>query len=737
MSSIIPQSSQSPSTQTVTESGQAPPPVGTKIPKIDFREVFNAALRWCWLPIGGLIVGAVLMAYYVSTLPVLYTSYGSLYIKTKAPEVFSGNPLATEESNDLEKMKTVEQGLLSATVLLLVAKEHNLAADPIFRANGTEDQAILDTLSSRVSIELRKGTRLIDIEVKDTDPERAALIVESIVKEYEIWKDGGRSELVLKTTSQLAAQEERMREKMDESEKKLQDFRASNLVLGLSGAERLQTSQLELLNQELSTAANERLRLDTQFRAMAAAPNDAAAPNLAARGERGQLVLNLEADIAAKQADFAKIKERYKFKHPIFIEANNELKRLQESLAQVMDEAKAGLANDLAVARSREEDLEAQVADAKSMAISDEGIREQFSQLTRAVEIDRNLHSRVAMQLQETQIGAALSASFLSWDAHPLVPVQPSAPNKLGLVLVGCFLGVLLGTGLALLFALSDPRVREPSAVERKLRIPMLARLPAYSRGVVSDLSIGGEGTAMLNRPAHLARYTPTPREGAEQMQSLLFASPFDGDGKTLCVMKCARTMVKQGYRTLVIDADFGATGLSREYSRQREGRHGLAAYLMGEAEPAEVLFETGLPGLWFLPTGAIEGDSGDLLSGPGLRQLLDAITPMVDRVIFDMSSALESDDVQAVARHIGATYLVAQKGKGKYRHLREAGDILVSAGANVTGFIWNDGGRRQRRSDKGPVIEPVRYPSEVREVSPRGENEPMPAPRDSVFHAG
>ena len=98
----------------------------------------------------------------------------------------------------------------------------------------------------------------------------------------------------------------------------------------------------------------------------------------------------------------------------------------------------------------------------------------------------------------------------------------------------------------------------------------------------------------MLNRPAHLARYTPTPREGAEQMQSLLFASPFDGDGKTLCVMKCARTMVKQGYRTLVIDADFTSQGLSREYSRQRADRHGLAAYLMGEAETRGSAFRDG-----------------------------------------------------------------------------------------------------------------------------------------------
>lgn len=668
--------------------------------------------------------------FYISKLPVLYTSYGSLYIKTEAPAIFAGNSLGQEGSDELEEMKTVEQGIKSATVLLRVAEKNDLASDPLFKEAGLEPQAILHTLESRVSVDLRKGTRLMDLSATDTDPARAARIVEDMVTEYEIWKDGGRSETVTKATAQLSAQEKLVRAKMEASQKRLQDFRDNNLVLGLSGMqEQGQTSKLEMLNQELAAATNERLRLEGQFRMMAAKPKGAKAPMLSPLGAQGQLTLGLESQIAVKKASFARIKQRYKFKHPTYIEEENELKALEESLAQVEEEAKAGLGNDLAMARSREEELQELATDAKTVAMSDEGLREEFAQLARAAEIDRNLHLKVATQLQETEIGAAVSSSFISWDSRPLVSIWPSSPNKKGGVLVGCFLGGLLGVGIALMLALFDPRVREPSAVERKLRLPMLVRLPVYRSHVVSGLSVSGDGMAMLNRPAHLARYTPTPREGEEQMQTLLFTSPFDNDGKTLCVMKSARTMVKQGYRTLVIDADFSSEGLSREYSSQREGRHGLAAYLRGEAEPAEVLFETGLPGLWFLPTGAIEGDNGDLLSGPGFRQLLAAITPMVDRVIFDMSSVLKVDDVQAVARHVGATYLVAQKGKGRYRHLREALEILTSSGANVTGFIWNDGGRRPRRAHQGIVIEPVDYPAEVREVSPRGENEPMPAP--------
>ena len=707
-----------------------------QLPKISFREVFNAVLRWCWIPLSCLVLGAIAAFVYVSLKPVFYTSTGSLYVKTSAPQIFSENPLAQNESDDLEQMKTVEQGLKSSTVLLKVAEKNNLASDPLFQEAGTEPQAILYTMEKRVSVELRKGTRLMDIEVKDTDPARAAKIVEDIFEEYEVWKDGGRKELITKTSSGLASEEQRMRAKMEESEKRLLDFRAEHLVLGLSETQNNQRStQLEILVQELSAATAERLRLEAQSREMKTQQGEQKSTTLASRGERGTLALSLEGQIATKESEFAMLKERYLYKHPRYIEAAQELKVLQERLVGITVEAEEALSNDLKVALSREKELQGLVAETKTEAMGNEALREQFVRLSRAAEIDRGLYAQVATSLEETKMASVFSASFLRWDDRPIESIWPSGPNKKGFVFIGAFLGAMIGLLLALLLTVFDPRVREPTAVERKLRLPMLARLPVYSREVVQGLDVSGEGLASMIRPAHLARYTPAPQEGSERMQAVLFASPFDGDGKTLCVLKCARTMVKQGYRTLVIDADFCVDGLSRVYSSQREYRHGLAAYLMGEAEAAEVLFETGLPGLWFLPTGAVSGESGDLLSGPKLRELLEAISPMFDRVIFDMSSVLDSEDVQAVARHIGSTYLVAQKGKGKYSQLQKTNEILQSAGGKVTGFIWNDGGRR-RSSDESPVIEPVTYPSEVREVSPRGQDEPMPVPPVSTQQA-
>lgn len=702
---------------------------GMQIPKISFREVFNAALRWCWIPMIFFVVGIVAAYFVVSKKPDFYTSSGSIYVKMSVPKVFSESPLAQDESNNLEQMKTIEQGLKSSTVLLKVAEKNDLASDPIFMEQGIEPQALLYTMDKRISVDLRKGTRLIDIVVKDTDPARAAKIVEDIFEEYEIWKDGGRKELITKTSSGLASEEQRMRAKMKESENRLLDFRAEHLVLGLSSTESSQKStKLDILVKELSAATAERLRLEAQSREVEAQEGKGRSMTLASRGERGELAMTLEGQIATKEAEFAMLQERYLSKHPKFIEADQELKLLEQRLVSITVEAEETLNNDLSAAISREAKLQELVMAAKTEVMGNELLREQFVQLSRSAEIDRLLHAQVATSLEETKMASAFNPSSLRWDDHPIQSIWPSGPNKRGYVFAGAFFGVMVGLLLALLLTISDPRVHEATAAERKLNLPMLARLPAYSRDIVQGFNVSSAGLAAMQRPAHLARYTAAPQEGSEQMQTALFASSFHGDGKTLCVLKCARTMVKQGYRTLVIDADFSAGGLSREYNSRQDERHGLAAYLMGEAEIAEVLYETGLPGLWFLPTGAMDGESGDLLSGPMLPQLLEAISAMFDRVIFDISPVLESEDVQAVARHINSNYLVVQKGKGKYSDLLKANDILQSTGGYVSGFIWNEGGRRASKR-QSPVVEPLDYASEEGEVFPDSStNDPFVA---------
>lgn len=707
---------QSPNTTVAEQRGQqvgAPAPVPpsqspVQMPSLNLAEIFRAILRRSWIVVACMIMGLVGMFVLVSKMTTLYRSHGALFVKTQAPQVLVDGIIAQEDSKDLEQMKTVEQGLLSSTVLLKVVEKHQLAEEESFSPDKKTPQALVDTMLDRVRVELRKGTRLIDVYVEDSNPQRAAKMVEDLIAEYEIWKNAGRAELVKKTSEDLEDEVVRLREKMEQSESRLEEFRRKNPVLGLNvNEEQTQDSKLGMLNREMTQVTAERLRLEAEYKSLTGEGNGASSRVLAAKGEQEQLILELERNLAQQEAEFAQLKQRYLHKHPRYIEAANVIASLKENIAAVEKEAEASLVSRLDIVRQREQQLTRLAKEAEVQALEDEQLRERFVRLSREVALDRDLHSQVSKRLQETQVGASLTASFLRWEQKPIPPDEPSRPLKKELLAAGLVAGALLGCLLGLLLELLDRRVREHSAVERVLQLPMLANVPAYHRAVVDELSVPGKVIYEDEEDIQVTPLTLRGRDTDDAMETMLFTSSFDGDGKSLCVLKSARTMVKQGYRTLVIDADFSQQGISREMARGQERRFGLAAYLMGESEAAQVLADTTVPGLWFLPTGALEGDTGDMLAGPGFRNLLRAVEPMFDRVVIDVASLSQSDDVQALARHLHKTYFVVRKGAGSYRDLKENLGTLRSCGARVMGFIWNEGGRRGRPC---PVIEPLEF---------------------------
>ena len=84
---------------------------------------------------------------------------------------------------------TVAQSFTSETVMLRVARSTGLDKDPIIfppRPDGKNysDEEIAQGMLKRISTELRKNTRLIDITVLDEQLERANKVSEAILTEF-------------------------------------------------------------------------------------------------------------------------------------------------------------------------------------------------------------------------------------------------------------------------------------------------------------------------------------------------------------------------------------------------------------------------------------------------------------------------------------------------------------------------------------------------------------------------
>ena len=676
---------------------QLPAPVGADptyfLPKVEPSRFVGVLLRRGWIVILATLIGGGALYYVATKMPKIYQAFGSVLVNSQAPLVMDIRAVAPEQTRDLDEMRSVEQGLSATTLLMKVVQANGLDRDPAFVAAGAGEQAQLAKISSRVKVALRRGTRIIDIQVDDTSPERAKKLVESLVTEYEKWTDERQKMITRKATDGLTQEEERLRERVESSARKLQEFRQAHPVPGLEGSQGGSPVRDDLasLSAQLTTAKSTRLRLESEFEAFT--KFDSAKPEALAgleASERGTEVLSQVRVLQLKEAEFGRVKERYMYKHPVYKELSNEIETLKKNLAMTVRSAGEALEQRFRIATENEVKLEAAVELARNGAVDVEGIREQFRGMTRDADADRALHDSVALRLREISLSASAPASVLRWQDTPLTPEFPSSPKKLVFAAVGMFFGLIGGLVLLVGLELRDDKVRDSAAAARASGAPLLATLPVIENS--------GDGMILMSDPASAGaeafrrlRVVLAPPPGSNTARTVLFASAKAGEGKSFCALNYATALAMQGHRTLLLDADLRASGLSRQHVTGGMGESGLGAYLSGKMDPAQTCFSTSLPNLYLLSSGPMRADAAELLAGTRFPSLLEEAYRWFDRVVIDTPPVLSVSDMLSIARYADRTCLMVRDGCSDGREIKRTADLIRSAGGNLVGFVWNE----------------------------------------------
>lgn len=693
------------------------------LPRVDPGRLLGMLRRRGWWLVAAVLVAATGAAIWLAHAPKIYRSSGSVYVSTEAPRMLDIRAVAPEESRDLAQLRSVADGMLSSTLLLRVIERNGLAADESFAGEKLSEQGLLGLLRAATRVELRRGTRIIDVRVDDTDPERARQLVESIKAEYETWTAERRESLTEMVSEGLAKEEVRLRSRMEESVRKLEQFREVCAVpgLGVASAPGGTGGEYDKLGSQLTQARAVRLQLEAEVEAFKGFdPGSADALAGLANNDYTSEVHALTRSLRDKQAEFARIKERYLHKHPVYQEIASEIAGLEQNLAVAVKSAGEAIEKGYRVARENEDKLAAELEEARGRAVDVEGLRAEFVALGREADADRELHATVAKRLRETSMAALAPSSILRWEENPLAPEKPIRPRKaitLGVAVCGgMFLGLLLMCG----FEIADRRVRDANAAARAVGAPVLARVPQAvlhgDGGMVVTTDPGSDAAEAFRRLRAVLGQSGLEETG----KTILFTSSREGEGKSFCAINFAASLALQGHRTLLIDADMRHPGLSRESAP------GLGDYLSGVANPADGCLFTELPKLCVFASGEKRPDAAELLSGTRFPALLDDAYRWFDRVVVDVPAVLSASDVQAVSRFADHTCLVVHGDATDRRSLERSAEMLRAAGARLAGIVWNESPGSANRNESCYVR--TGRPVAVRSIL--AATEPIPSPR-------
>lgn len=672
---------------------QPTPPV-----TLDFERLLRPLLRHAWVIVLCIVLGGAAAAVYVTRSPKIYAGREVVEVAQQAQQVIDFKDSRLEDFKSSEVLKTIEQTLSAGSLLLRVAQVNHLVGNPTFlpaKPDGSPyaDAEIIDRMNAKVSVNIRRGTRLIDVVVEDRDPALAAQLARSLVEEYRRQSLERKLDTQREANGFLIQEERRLKEKLTASERELAAYRQAHQAVSLDDKQNIVVEKLRELSAKVTEAKGRRLQWEADLGKMQPLDTRSTQELLTLSSiNAAPAVAEVRRQINEKEAAFAAIKERYGPKHIKYIEASQTLQRLNADLSAEVGKASAAAMTSYRAAAASEKSLEDALREQEKLSLELDSLSIPYHALVRQADSDRALYENVLNRMKETGIGQNADPDNLRVIEPATVPSRPVKPSRLRSLALGLLAGCGLGMALALFLEWTNHSLQTVDQAEAALRLTLLAAVPALKKTRSPDWPLLPRGALSQREAFRGLRTTLDLSANGKNSRCVLFTSAIPGEGKSFCSVNYAAALAQQGRRTLLVNADLRRPcGYESALLGKRSAAlPGLVDCLRDDRPFPQTVHPTPVENLFFCPAGSLTDEAADLVSRPRFAATLEEAAGRFDCIVVDTPPVTAVTDSLAMAPHAGAVCLVVRPGWAPVKAVLRSIHYLTMAGAAPAGFVFN-----------------------------------------------
>ena len=664
--------------------------------QIDFRKLYYTLRERIWVIALCLLVAGLGITAYLIRAPRIYVSRLVLQVEQGEQKILNIQRVQQEDPQSLEFLKTVEQTLQSRSLLERVLETNNLAGDPRFvrmddGPRPTQEQ-LVTRLSRMVEAKLRKGTRLIDVKVEHTDPQIAALIAGSVYREFMSQNFEHTSSTADNAYSFLQNEEKRLKEQLGASEREMQEFKERTKSVSLEDRQNVVVEKLKELNQKVTEAKSQRILQETTYNQAMALSNNVGTLLFLQTVANDPAIIDIRANISRLESELANLRQRYREKHPRYIQTVSQLDEWKSNLTNSVLNIPQVIRSLYESAKSSESALEAALREQEDAALELNKQALVYNGLARAVDSDRALYEAVLNRIKETTLTKEIRPDQIRIVQDASVPEFPAKPEKLKITLIGLVAGLALGITLALFFSSLDRSLRTVDQAEDFLGVSVLSAIPKFSgvQGQERKL-INSEDAECGEAEAFRTLRTSLSMLGRkEDRRVFLFTSAIPSEGKTFCSLNYGISLAQQGLRTLIIDCDLRRPMVETSLLNNNQRGFGLTDYLIGQKDFNSIVHPTETENFFYIPAGAHAPNPAELLARTGIDAVIDEALLQFERIIIDSAPIHAVSDTLLILNRVQTLCLVVRSGKTPRNSVHRAVQMLKEAGAPLAGVILN-----------------------------------------------
>jgi len=698
---------------------------------IDLRQYWQTIMRYKSGIIGFSIAVTLLTILVVFSMSPIYRATATLLIESQEAKVVSVEEIYGLDSSNTEYYLTQFEILKSRRVAESVIKRYNLVEHAEFNrepfisfnwrdlASGilpdlenetpSEEavfQAVVDSFIGRLSIAPIRKTQLVKISFDAYDPKFSAKIANAVGEAYIEGNLDAKLELTLKATSWLNDRLGGLKKKLGESEKKLQDFRNSENIVGSGGGLDIANRELDLLASKLVDARRSRLETESLYHEIQLIGKNA----YASKYERIPAVLG-HAVVQSYKESMLKVEQkkselskRYGSKNPKMMAVNSELSSARRLLnAQIMSVVK-GIENKYRVALQNERSLENSMRNNKKNIQGLMGKSYQLKELEHEVQTKRVLYDSFFTRLHETTATSSLGSANARLSDPAVAPRVPAKPKKKLIVILSFVVSLMFAVVAVFLLESLNNTIRSSADVQEKLAQTMLGLLPelddtdqyASYKHYLADGKSGFSEAVRTIRTGLVLSSLDNPHK------VIGVTSTIPGEGKT-SVAFCLAYSLGQLERVLLIDADMRKPSIGKflDFGNNAAGLSNLVAETASLEECIHTVEGTGVD---VLVAGIIPPNPLELLSSVRFSKVLEALEERYDRIVIDSPPCQAVSDAIVLSKRVGSMVYVVRADATSSTNIKAGLQRLAEVNAPVVGVVLNrvDINKRDRYYSEG-----------------------------------
>ncbi len=544
-----------------------------------------------------------------------------------------------------------------------------LPPDPPLTAAAVKS-ATIDQLLQQVTVTNEPNTMAFDITVSSVNPNKAALISNTIAALYIDDQKQEKLQATKEASQFLTVRTADLQKQLQQAENKLSDFNHNTQLVSADALTGLQV-QLKDLRDRLA-----RLRAD--------------------RDGMTKRQADLKAALAQGTADaFAGFVD-----DPGVSVLLDKLKSGAISQPDFLTGVQAVIARTAVNLQRSDEQIAALEASEK---VQSDQIDTQSKDLITQQELQREVDSTQAIydsflsQLKQTdvQLGLAIPDSNQLSSGVP----RPAVSPKVGLILViSGFLGLMIGSGFVLLRELQFASYRTADELRAATGLRVLGSIPMIpSRSRKDALGFLREKpTSVVAEAIRNLRTSILLSDIDNPPKVIMITSSLPGEGKTTQTLALALNMASLGKRVILIEGDLRR----RVFAEYFDTKHSVTL-LSAMNDPTEItrhdLRQPAL-GVDLLVAAKANVNAADIFASEKFARLIAMLREHYDFVLIDTPPVLAVPDARVIARHADAIIYTVKWDDTTRTQLRQGIEMFSSVGVEVDGLVLNQVDSKQMK---------------------------------------